>query len=229
MPTSHISEIAQVHPPIRRVTGSTDIPLSEKGIEHAQMLAANVKAPSPEVFTSPMQRAVQTAEIVNPHAQKAHPLSPWFLGIHEGQPSEQERPAIHKLITTTPDMNPGVSRFSGKRGESFNQFRQRMLWHARYAARSVKPGQTRVDVTHGRNIRVVDAWLKAGAPEDLAISKKAMLSQHEHIPPGDLERVDLKGKRLEHVSNTDGGGYFLARHGDTEWNQQQPGQQETGS
>lgn len=228
MPFSHRSEIATIHPAIRRVTGSVDIPLTDKGIEHAAQVAGRIKNAS-SVQTSPMIRAVETAKAITPNPQKNHSLAPWALGDHEGKPSEQERPKIHKLIATTPDMNPGTSRFSGKKGETFNQFRKRMLWNVRHKANSVKPGQTVVDVTHGRNIRLVDAWLKAGAPEDLSISKKAMLSPSEHIPTGDLERVDMKNKRLEHVSGTSGGGYFLMRHGDTEWNQSQPGQQETGS
>lgn len=217
-----------MHPSIRRVTGSTDIPLTDKGIAHAQRVAQRIPKGA-SIGTSPMTRAMETAKIVGKAPRLEAALSPWALGEHEGKPSEEERPKIQHMITAEPDKDPGVSEFSGKKGESFNSFRRRMLWGTRHDLSTLKPGEIKVKVTHGRNIRVVDAWLKKGAPEDLSVDSKAMLSKSMHVGTGDLERVDMKNKRLEHVERADKPGLYYMRHGDTEWNQSQPGQQETGS
>lgn len=52
-----------------RVQGSSDIPLNEEGVQAAEKLAARLAAEQWDcIFTSPMSRAVQTAEII---AQRA--------------------------------------------------------------------------------------------------------------------------------------------------------------
>ena len=49
----------------RLLQGATDIPLNQNGIEAARLTAEALKEiPFDEIYTSPLQRAVQTAEIM---------------------------------------------------------------------------------------------------------------------------------------------------------------------
>lgn len=220
MPRAHISEIVKVHAPTRRVTGSADIPLNAKGVEQAHEMAAKTKGAT-RVYSSPMKRAMETAKLAHPGAQPDSSLAPWALGQHEGKPSEQERPAINLRIRSRPDSPTGVSPFSGKKGESFNQARLRILRGVRHKLRTIKPGEKVIDFTHGRNIRLTAAWIKNGAPDDLTIDKSAMLDDGLSVKTGELFHITLKPPKMVEVPKADKPGYYQARHGATDWNQEE--------
>lgn len=217
MPRAHISDIVKIHPPMRRVTGSTDIPLNAQGQAQAKELGSMAKHAT-RVHTSPMKRAIETARAIHPEPRVEQALAPWKLGGHEGKLSEDERPAINLRIEKRPDSPTGKSSFSGEKGESFNQFRLRVLRAVRHKLRTIKAGEKVIDVTHGRDIRLVDAWLKNGAPDDLTIDKKSMLDDGASVETGHLFRVDPKAKGLQPVKTDKEPGYYMARHGATDWN-----------
>lgn len=53
---------------VKRLQGTTDIPLNENGISLAKISAENMKNAGiqfDEIFSSPLNRAVHTAEIIN--------------------------------------------------------------------------------------------------------------------------------------------------------------------
>lgn len=223
MLTAHVSEIVKVHAPSRRVTGSADIPLNAKGRSQAKQIANRVKNPT-RVFSSPMKRAMETAKAIGSQAKPDNSLGPWKLGDHEGKPSEGEHAAISRHIDKSPDAPTGKSRHSGEKGESFNQFRLRALRGMRHKIRTIKPGEKVIDVTHGRNIRLAHAWIKNGAPDDLTIDKGEMTGEGASVSTGDLLHVELKAGKAHQLTETasaDKPGYYLVRHGATDWNQEE--------
>lgn len=215
--TARFSDISAIHPPARRVTGSFDLPLNAAGRHQAGQLAARLKGKVDRVFTSPMQRAVETAKMIAPDAKVDPGLGPMKLGAHEGKPSEAERPKIHGLFHT-PQKHPGKSPLTGQPGETANQFRMRVLSAVTHRLRSKKPGETEVAVTHGRNIKLVDSWLHAGAKPNLSIDPRRMTSHTAQIGTGDLYHVNLPARKLDAVKEPVKGGYHLARHGATNFN-----------
>lgn len=70
-----------------RYNGHTDIPLSEKGIEQVKRMATYLQNEGIVAFySSPLQRAVQTAQIVaEKHSEKQINLLPEFLEINFGE------------------------------------------------------------------------------------------------------------------------------------------------
>jgi broad specificity phosphatase PhoE len=69
-------------------TGRTDIPLNERGEEHARQLGERLREFScARVFTSPLQRASKTCELAgfSNGAEVAHDLIEWDYGRFEGR------------------------------------------------------------------------------------------------------------------------------------------------
>ena len=79
----------------KRAAGLTDIDLNEEGIEQAKVLRDKLAdTPIDVIISSPLKRAVKTAEIINENHnldilidQEAIERN---LGVYEGQPNEQE-------------------------------------------------------------------------------------------------------------------------------------------
>ena len=75
---------------------------------------------------------------------------------------------------------------------------------------------TRVlNVTHGRNLRLIDAWAKAGMPEDKSIDTGEMTKDGEWSKPGQVFRLTTAG--LEAVEKPERPGIYFARHGETDF------------
>jgi broad specificity phosphatase PhoE len=77
-------------------TGTTDIPLTEKGEASARELAPRLAEETFElVLTSPLQRARRTAELAGfPDAQVDHDLVEWGYGDYEGITTDQIRESV---------------------------------------------------------------------------------------------------------------------------------------
>ena len=219
MPISRLSDIAVVHPPIRRITGSADLPLSADGVKQAQELGERLAGKFTKVFASPARRAMQTARAIDPKAEPDHFLGPIRMGKFEGRPAQEMHPQIADHLANKPHESFGKSPFSGKQGESPDQARRRILGRVHAQLSGLKKGQKVLDLTHGRNIRMVHAWIKNGAPKDLSISAEEMTSTKDPTPPGDILHVNMREKRLSEVKVPEVDGLYLGRHAKTIWSE----------
>ncbi|MCX6470040.1 acid phosphatase [Williamsia herbipolensis] len=102
-------------------TGSSDIDLTDTGVEQARSLAGRVEELSltdPQVFSSPRLRARRTAELAGLHVDTVEPLLvEWDYGDYEGLTS----PQIHET-------DPGWTVFAdgGPDGESPDEMSDRV-------------------------------------------------------------------------------------------------------
>lgn len=211
MPTAHTDDIVKVlgRPQgMRRITGRADVPLNEEGREQAERLAKTAGT-FDKVFTSPMDRAHETAKTVDAGAKSEAHLLPWALGEYQGKPVEEAKPKIEALMTKRPLAVPS------KGGESFLTFKRRTLEGAQKQQAGLKPGEKVLNITHGRNMRVIDSWLKKGSPRDLSIDMANMTKSGDWSKTGKLTRAGAKG--LESVETADKPGIYYARHGATDW------------
>lgn len=79
----------------KRAAGLSDIELNEEGIKQAQIIRDELKETNIDIIiSSPLKRAVKTAEIINEYHNKDIILDKDViernLGIYEGEPNEQE-------------------------------------------------------------------------------------------------------------------------------------------
>jgi probable phosphoglycerate mutase len=74
-------------------TGSTDVPLTERGREQAAALAGALREWSFErALTSPLRRAAETAELAGfPDAERRDELREWDYGAYEGRRTDEIR------------------------------------------------------------------------------------------------------------------------------------------
>lgn len=173
------------------------------------------------IISSPMQRALETARRI----QRTNPqigsievsalLSPWALGAFEGKPSDEARPKINKLILSEPRRPaPGISKESKLPGRSFADTANDIIKAVQMEIGAWEPGQKRLIITHGRQIKCVEAWLKSGSPWNRQFSR-VIVTRPEKDPPAHLFQVTSKG--LKPVSRPTDTGCFLLRHGATDY------------
>lgn len=214
---------------IARARGTTDVPLSLRG---KQQLAADAQKIGQRggfdlILSSPLYRARQTAKAflaVSPPGAKMMimpGLMPQSQGAAEGQPKEQVSDMLHDYEDNRPDEPlPGVSRFTGKPGESFSTARQRFLGKGLIPGMKLaqdNPGLRVLALTHSSNIKIAEGWDKAGRPSDLTIAPRAMHQETEW--PGAIVHMDEKG--FKELNPDEPGpipaGFYLGRHGETPW------------
>jgi broad specificity phosphatase PhoE len=133
-----------------RHTGRTDLPLTEKGREQAELLGRRLKAQTFSfVLTSPLQRAKDTCLLagLGDHAEVSADLSEWDYGSYEGRTTAELRAESPKWEIWTA---PGV-------GETLAQVSERA---ERAIALTVShPGKVAV-FAHGHLLRILAArWL----------------------------------------------------------------------
>jgi len=106
---------------IDRLQGRIDNPLSKKGRDEAERLAARLKdEPIDAIFSSPLSRALETAAIINRHHSRPLTVVDEFseidLGDWEGQFYSRVReqfPDVHERWISDPDFPvPGGESFS---------------------------------------------------------------------------------------------------------------------
>ncbi len=145
----------------RRVQGRSDIPLNETGIIEAQQLGKELKAVSfHAVYSSPLQRAHETARIVNePHGHpiQLHPgLQEASYGLWEGLTIEECHRRKDQILAGLPPLTP-EQHFHFKSvpdaeshyevyGRADNFFEEMLQKHS---------NQTLLVVTHGMLMRTV--------------------------------------------------------------------------
>ena len=205
----------------RRVTGSADIPLNAEGKKQSKELAKE-KATKPfdMVFTSPEKRAMQTAKEFGTPI-KLSGLDAWRRGAAEGKAVDAVKNQV-KVWMLNPDKRPpGNSPESGEPGESLNEFSKPLLATIR-ALNEIRPKDSRwLMVTHGGNLQCIDAWLKAGCPDDLGFDNRKMAQMPYWSVVGKLFKFD--GKALGEVPNDDEPALYLLEHSSTDFNSSDSG------
>ncbi len=182
---------------IDRIRGWTDYPLSKRGIEEADRLAAKITTKPDVLLYSDLIRARQTAmiiasDIIVPLAGSGMDFRPWDIGMYVGANAALTVPKLARFAMVTPlQAVPG--------GESFHAFRTRFLLGL-FKALQQYPGLIGI-VTHHRNERLLKAWAKFGYREDGSIdpdefTKKGETTGHCEIIQVPVDRLELY---LRHV------------------------------
>lgn len=221
----HIAEHLKL-PREDRIRGSADLPLTRDGQAKAAELGKQL-APYggfDRIAASPKKRTMDTAKLISPHAFiKMDPnLEDMNYGELEGQKSADAIPLINDYIKNRPhERLPGVSKFSGKAGESFNEYKSRLLpeIHRVIEIARQHPGEKIALVLNRRSIKTMLAWMTKGRPKSLATDTAIATSfQHDDIPNGSIQRWTPKGlEPIKHVSDITPGLYVM-RHFATHWN-----------
>ena len=199
----------------RRITGSADIPLTAEGKKESKTLANSLSEKFNWVLTSPEKRAMQTAKEFG----KAIPLAgldAWKRGAHEGKPVKAIEPAIRFLMLHPDKRPPGVSSISKEPGESLNEFARPLLGTVQAVLAVMNADDRGLIVSHGGNLQTVDAWLKAGKPEDLSFDHHAMAQKPYWSVVGELFKIGDNG--LEKVKDNKEADLYFTEHGSTDFN-----------
>ena len=204
------------------IRGSSDIPLNAEGKAQAKELGKRLAGKVTCIYTSPLERAKETAGEIGESNPKAMilvrpQLMPWKLGKYEGQPTSEVLKDMRDMILNRPgDVPPGKGPKSTASGESFDTFRKRVLGFIKDEIEEHKEGDVDLYSTHYRIIKILQAWEAAGHPNDLHIDKSVMVSHSGKEEPGDL--FLFTDKKLNPVENITEPGMYFVRHGRTAWN-----------
>lgn len=214
------------------IRGTSNIPLSPKGLEQAKLLGERFKAKGgiDHIISSDLHRAVQTANGIAKATgakivDRTKQLQPWALGEIEGQPTKKVLDQINRYILKKPNVAvPGKGPLSTSKGESFANFKRRTLNFVKEGLSELKanPQEKVVWVTHYRDLRLLESWIKKGAPSSLEIDAPHMAQKGD--PPGSVHRLYCKdGKVTLDKVNMDSGeklspGIYVVRHGCTRFN-----------
>ena len=171
----------------RRHTGRTDVPLTREGERQAQALAPLLQRREiGRVVTSPLRRAVRTAELAGLGSATTEPdLAEWDYGAYEGITTVEIRQDRPQWDLWTDGVPPGDAEHPGESPAEVGERADRVL-----AAVAVTPEEDVPDtvlVAHGHILRVVAArWLglpvSGGAMFRLGTGAVGTLG-HEHGRP----------------------------------------------
>jgi broad specificity phosphatase PhoE len=205
---------------VRRVTGSVDVPLTDEGRKQAYELRDRIGS-DVAVFTAPNSRSRETGQIVNQDAQDAQWLRPWSLGRYEGMTLDAARELTNKLVLETPDQSPGVSRYSGKEGDSFNAVAGRLIAGTVAQRAMMKPGARVLNITSGRALHIIHAAARNGFQ---SVDKEELVGNSEGFSkPGHLFALGSSLGLYRIPDEVDSvaaePGQFFAQHGETDWNE----------
>jgi len=204
--------------------GSWDIPLNSQGVLDALTVGSRTKNKWDTIYHSDLVRTTRTAKCVakySPQAQliSAPKLRPMHLGSLEGKPVTDSRiKEMNDYILKTPDKPlPGISSKSGEKGESLNQFKNRVLGLFKKLESKTSKDERILIVTHYRDLRLIQSWLDKGEPDDLSINLK-MFTTKGPEKPADLFWFDKDDREFVKSENAYENGLFLMRHGSTSAN-----------
>lgn len=200
---------------VRRITGSSDIPLTGAGQQQALQLTRKAVVPFNAVVSAPNTRATQTAGKFG--APSILPsLDGWARGIYEGQPSDRVKAEMADLMMNQDKVPPGVSPISGKPGQSWAQMAKTMFADVRNVATKTPPENRTLMVTSGGNLQALDAWGKAGYPSDFEFPNDKIAAQPYWSVTGKMFRLGQNG--LQEVQNNRQPGLYFIEHGETAYN-----------
>lgn len=217
-------------PPHGIIRGSANIPLSEEGKQHAVQLGQQLAQAGglDLIRSSDLARTRETAQALAQAtgAQLAPPtpgLRSWALGDLEGQPSTPETDALveHHINAAPDEPLPGQGPVSVQPGESFNQFKQRVLPVIQQVQQewAADPRKRIALVTHNRDEKLIRGWLHAGGGAD--VDKRVFNDPGGE--PGSIARMVPIGQKwrvepFDPATHATGPGIYLVRHCDTDWN-----------
>ena len=184
------------------------------------------------IYASSLGRTVATAKAISqytraPIAQVTDQLHPWHLGGLEGQDVTPDKiDLLHSLIRDNPDLPiPGRGPISTSDGESFNDFKSRVIpvYDQLLREHRANPGERTVVVTHSRNLKLMNAWLRKGAKPDQETDNSDMMADSD--TPGAIQRVSYDPRIGYQTNEVDPksqgmlpGGIYMVRHEATPWN-----------
>lgn len=228
---------------MERFRGSSELPLTDAGVRGAADLGMQIakKGGLDELMASSLGRTVHTAKIIShyTHAPITHvgdELHPWHLGALEGhEVTDEKNDYVHHLITQEPDTPlPGRGPISTRDGESFNDFKNRSLPFLTNLVHQVAlhPDKKIGLVTHYRVRKLLGAWMKNGAQDDLSINSEDMANHDQSAAPGSIERLHVDPYAGPQMTAIDlksptplRGGLYFIRHEATPWNKPDDGVQ----
>jgi broad specificity phosphatase PhoE len=207
-------------------------PMSPQGhatVQHVGQQLAKLGGPS-EIDPSTSARALQTGADLA--AQTAAPVSPApglesrALGQLEG---EQKTPEVKSFLRSTirnlPNYKiPGMGAMSNRPGESFNEFKTRVITAIRGLMQKLATApQSKIVVpTSSQVIRLVKAWCDAGCPDDFSVNVNTM-GKDDEGKPGEMERLFPKPSGQWEITPFSpksakefSPGIYLMRHGETD-------------
>lgn len=202
---------------VRRVTGSADIDLNAIGRAQAKEMTGKLTRPFDAVFCGPESRMIETAKYFgDPIVLKG--LDAWKRGAYEGKPADSLKGMMRLLMANPDKQPPGKSDFSGESGQSHNEFIKPLLTAFQTILKHTKKGERTLTVTSGGGLQVIDAYLKAGTPADIAkFSREEMSKQAYWTATGVLFRAEPHG--LKKVTDDDQEGDYFMEHCKTDFNQ----------
>lgn len=212
---------------------SNSQPMSAKGHDTASRAGADMAAKGgpDEIVPATSTRATETASDVA--GQTGAPVSPPVPGLESralGQlEGEQKTPEVKAFLRSTirnlPNYRiPGMGAMSNRPGESFNEFKQRVITAIRgLMQRLASAPQSRIVVpTSSQVIRLVKAWCDAGCPDDMTVDINTM-GKDDDGKPGEIERLFPGPQGQWEVTPFApksaaefGPGIYLMRHGETD-------------
>lgn len=220
------------------VRGTTDLHLSNEGRDTIRQLSRLVEEKGGfwRVYCSDQSRAVETAHLLVKHSHNTTFMSPtknlssWALGGMEGKPVKDVLPEIKRLVSEAPWVVPvGMGKNSLHKGESFNEFKTRVLDEVRRImdVLTEHPSKRIAVVTHFHDIALVRAWLakykgKPGVNDDLY---DPTIYNEDKGYPGEVCWLHKQGDiwKLNEMIDLNNfpimpSGIYFVRHGSTNWN-----------
>jgi broad specificity phosphatase PhoE len=203
--------------------GSWNVCLDETGVEDALKLGRATKNQWYKIYHSDLSRTTRTAKCIekyNPDAEliSTTKLRPMHLGELESKEVTPERVKFMKdLCRKHPDRKfPGLSPKSGEPGESFNDFKKRVLNFVIKVESSIKSWEKVLLVSHYRNINLLRSWIDVGEPGDLSVNID-MFNRKGPQEPGSMYWLNPDHRKLFISDNADESksGLWVARHGTT--------------
>lgn len=145
-----------------------DTKLTDKGRKQIDALKDDIrkrKLNVPLVYTSKLPRAVETAKGLGIKGKLVEVdwLVTWDLGEYEGKIEEDYKKEIENDVKKDPDKKVG------KTGESFNEFKNRVITNLKKHLDS--SADNTIFVTHSSVVKMIQAWEKADQSDNIDIEK----------------------------------------------------------
>jgi broad specificity phosphatase PhoE len=218
-----------------RIRGSVNLPLTLHGLLDVQELGKKFaeKGGVDSIAAADLTRTQQTAKALAGETGTPVRTTPNLRDIAygplEGQKSSDVIDQINDQIINRPDEKfEGQSEHSSTPGESFNQYKARLLpeVYSEMAELDHNPDSRRVIVVNRRSIKTIEGWIKAGVGQDLKTDDKTITGFGDDTEPGSVHRLSRDQDGTWKIQDVDGlkdfkripGGIYFVRHGETAWN-----------